>query len=93
MCLIAELAKQQKLEESAFAAKCVPVLAVLWPMPDRAIRTTLLKTSKYVMPLIPDAAFNKGMFDAMLAGFADSNAKYVLLCRFAVSFCLFSISF
>ena len=77
MVFIAELAKHNKIDESTFSTKCVSILAVLWPMPDRAIRTTLLKTSKYVMPLIPDIAFNKGMFDAMLAGFADSNAKYV----------------
>lgn len=53
----------------------LPVVVQLWSMSDRAIRTTLLKTLKSLVALTPAAFVNKSVFDPMLAGFADSNAK------------------
>jgi hypothetical protein len=44
-------------------------------MTDRTIRTALLSTLKHLADLFPAAMINKSVFDNMLAGFSDSNAK------------------
>ena len=75
LSLLAALAAQNKLDEQSYASKCLPVVVQLWSMSDRAIRTTLLKTLKSLIALTPGAFVNKSIFDPMLAGFADSNAK------------------
>ena len=75
LSLLAQLASQNKLDESNYASKCLPVIVQLWSMNDRAIRTTLLKTLKSLIALTPASFVNKSIFDPMLAGFADSNAK------------------
>lgn len=75
LSLLAQLASQNKLDESNYANKCLPVIIQLWSMNDRAIRTTLLKTLKSLIVLTPATFVNKNIFDPMLAGFADSNAK------------------
>jgi hypothetical protein len=77
LVLLSELARLNKIEETVFTLKCVPILCQLWPLSDRSVRTSLLKTTKHIVPLVPAAVFNKSMFESMLAGFADSNAKYV----------------
>ena len=35
----------------------------------------MLQTLKALVPFVPDAVVNKSIFDNVLAGFADSNAK------------------
>ena len=47
----------------------------LWSMTDRVVRTSLLDALKNMAPVIPAAAVNKHIFDNMVAGFSDSNAK------------------
>ena len=75
LSLLAALAAQGKLDEASYVMRCLPVVVQLWSMSDRAIRTTLLKTLKSLVALTPAAFVNKSVFDPMLAGFADSNAK------------------
>jgi len=75
MTLLAQLASQNKLDEPNYVSKCLPVIVQLWSMNDRAIRTTLLKTLKSLIAITPASAVNKSIFEPMLAGFADSNAK------------------
>ena len=75
MTLLAQLASQNKLDEPNYVSKCLPVVVQLWSMNDRAIRTTLLKTLKSLIGITPASHINKSIFEPMLAGFADSNAK------------------
>jgi SCY1-like protein 1 len=75
LSLLSELSRLQKIEEGIFSQKCVPVICSLWALSDRSIRTSLLKTCKHLVPLVPAPVFNKQIFESMLAGFSDSNAK------------------
>ena len=75
MKLLSTMASHDKLDESCYISRCLPVLEQLWSMNDRSIRTTLLKTLKSLIVLTPAIHINKSVFDPMLAGFADSNAK------------------
>lgn len=75
LTLLAQLATQNKLDETNYTNKCLPIIIQLWSLNDRAIRTTLLKTLKSLIVLTPASFVNKSIFDPMLAGFADSNAK------------------
>ncbi len=47
----------------------------LWSMTDRVVRTSLLDALKNMAPVIPASAVNKHIFENMVAGFSDSNAK------------------
>jgi SCY1-like protein 1 len=73
--LLAQLAVRAKVDEDSFASKCLPAVLQLWSMTDRAVRTALLGSLKQLITLTPASAVNKSIFDQMLAGFADSNAK------------------
>lgn len=88
--LLSQLSARGKIDEEHFTAKCLPGVLQLWTMTDRAVRTALLGTLKQIMPLIPASAVNKCIFDQLLAGFADSNAKLVSVVLYSVAFsCLF----
>ena len=39
------------------------------------IKNALLASLKQLAPLIPNAVVNKSIFDQLVAGFSDSNAK------------------
>lgn len=73
--LITTLAELGKLDESNYRSSCVNVFNDLWAMSDRTVRNSLLKSCKGLIPLTPKIIVNKNIFDAILAGFADSNAK------------------
>jgi hypothetical protein len=75
--LLAKLASLKKIDETVFQQDCVNVLSQLWTMTDRTIRTSLLSSLKPMSDLIPSAVVNRTIFENMLAGFSDSNAKYV----------------
>lgn len=75
--LLSKLASLDKLDPAVFRASWVPILVQLWGMSDRSVRTVMLQTLKALVPFVPDAVVNKSIFDNVLAGFADSNAKYV----------------
>ena len=79
LSLLSKLADNNKLDEASFGSKCLTVTIELWSMSDRSIRTALLQSCKNLVPFIPKEIVNKSIFDPMLAGFADSNAKYVFL--------------
>ena len=51
------------------------VIHQLWSMTDRVVRTSLLDALKNMAPVIPASAVNKHIFENMVAGFSDSNAK------------------
>lgn len=74
MSVLGELGK---LDEAVYQSKCLSIVNDLWAMSDRAVRTCLLKACKYLIPLTPVAVVSKNIFDAILAGFADTNSKYV----------------
>lgn len=77
--LLSDLAQLNKIDEASFVAKCLPVVIHLWGMSDRAVRTSLLKSLKNLVTFIPSSAVNKNIFEPLLAGFSDSNAKYLKL--------------
>jgi hypothetical protein len=70
-----ELAAKKKLEEASFCSLVLPAILQLWTMSDRLVRTALLQSLKALVHYTPAAAINKTIFDQILAGFADSNAK------------------
>lgn len=74
--LLTQLATSDKLDQSIFRQSCLPVLVQLWSMTDRTVRTVMLQSLKALIPFIPDAVINRTIFDHMMAGFSDSNAKY-----------------
>jgi len=73
--LLGKLASMKKLEEAMFQQECLTLVVSLWAMTDRTIRTALLTAIKHLSDLIPNAIVNKNMFDSIIAGFSDSNAK------------------
>eukprot|EP00428_Durinskia_dybowskii_P062733 CAMPEP_0170366082 /NCGR_PEP_ID=MMETSP0117_2-20130122/6235_1 /TAXON_ID=400756 /ORGANISM="Durinskia baltica, Strain CSIRO CS-38" /LENGTH=724 /DNA_ID=CAMNT_0010620661 /DNA_START=444 /DNA_END=2618 /DNA_ORIENTATION=- len=73
--MLSKLAAMDKLDSSAFQHSWVPILTQLWAMSDRSVRTVMLQSLKALVPFIPDATINRGVFDNILAGFSDSNAK------------------
>jgi hypothetical protein len=76
MSFLSRMAQTGRLDEAVFNASCVPVIASLWTMTDRTVRTALLNSLKPLSPLIPAPIVNKSIFDQLVAGFSDSNAKY-----------------
>ena len=77
MCLnlLSSLAINNKIDEEYYGKQCIAPVLVLWTMTDRTIRTALLGTLKCLVTLTPADIVNKNIFDPLLAGFADSNAK------------------
>ena len=77
MCLnlLATLAQNNKIDEEFYGKQCLGSVLVLWTMTDRTIRTALLGSLKSLVALTPADLVNKSIFDPLLAGFADSNAK------------------
>lgn len=73
--LLSKLATLNKLDEDIFRRSCVPILIQLWTMTDRAVRNAMLQSLKSFSGLIPTNIINKNIFDNILAGFSDSNAK------------------
>lgn len=73
--LLSTMAALGKLDEAIFRRSCVPIIVQLWPMTDRTVRTVLLQSLKNLAELIPGAVVNKAVFDNIVAGFSDSNAK------------------
>jgi len=77
---------KDKVEDANFNKLIVPPLIQLWALSDRIVRTSLLKTLKSLIKFISPDVVNKKVFDPMLAGFADTNAKYVFQINFVHSF-------
>ena len=73
--LLSKLGELKKLDESIFQQECISILVQLWTMTDRTIRTSMLASLKNLSELVPKEAVNKSIFDNVLAGFSDSNAK------------------
>lgn len=68
----------KKLTPEVYQKEFLGIVVQLWAMTDRTVRTTLLSSLKNMADFIPNSAINKQIFDNVLAGFTDSNAKYVL---------------
>ena len=75
MSILSRLADHKKIEEEHYCKQCVSSVLSLWTMTDRTIRTALLGSLKSMVVLTPADMVNKSIFDPLLAGFADSNAK------------------
>jgi hypothetical protein len=75
---LSKLGSLKKIDETVFQTECIGVLTQLWAMTDRTIRTALLSALKHLVELIPASVVNSSLFDNMIAGFSDSNAKYVV---------------
>lgn len=73
--MLSKLAAMGKLDPVVFRSSWVPILVQLWTMSDRSVRTVMLQSLKALIPYIPDAVVNRSIFDNVLAGFSDSNAK------------------
>lgn len=73
--LLAKLAGLKKIDDVVFQQDCLQVLVQLWTMTDRTVRTALLSSLKHLAELVPNTVVNRSLFDNMLAGFSDSNAK------------------
>jgi len=73
--LVSKMSQLGKLDEAQFVSGCLPPLLQLWATADRVVRTVLLESLRTLGPLIPAAAVNRHIFDNMVAGFSDSNAK------------------
>lgn len=88
MDLLSKLGSLKKIDEKVFQQECVNILTQLWAMTDRTIRTALLASVKNLVELVPATVINNSLFDNMIAGFSDSNAKYeIILCvDYCVSF-------
>mmetsp|Transcript_16884 Transcript_16884/g.25431 ORF Transcript_16884/g.25431 Transcript_16884/m.25431 type:complete len:751 (+) Transcript_16884:72-2324(+) len=73
--LLAGCAGANKVEEAPFLNTCLVPLQQLWMLSDRTIRTALLRSLKSLVHLLPRESVNKRIFDPLMGGFADSNAK------------------
>jgi SCY1-like protein 1 len=73
--LLSKLGSLKKIDEKVFQQECVNILTQLWAMTDRTIRTALLSSVKNLVELVPATVINNSLFDNMIAGFSDSNAK------------------
>lgn len=78
MGLLSELILAKKVDAASFASSCLDAYVPLWTMTDRVVRTELLKTLKALNEVLSADTVNKRIFDNMLTGFSDTNAKYVL---------------
>jgi len=59
MALLSALAAAGKLESFVFNETCLPVVAQLWGMSDRIVRTALLKNLEALAPFISESYVNK----------------------------------
>lgn len=75
MNLLSKMAATGRLDEQVFNTTCVSTIIQLWSMTDRTVRTALLASLKNLAPLIPNSVVNRSVFDQLVAGFSDSNAK------------------
>jgi SCY1-like protein 1 len=73
--LLAKYAELNKIDATAYEKHFANAMVDLWSMSDRAVRTCLLVSLRYLVALTPDTLVSKNIFDPMLAGFADSNPK------------------
>lgn len=73
--LLSNFVELGKIDAACFEKRFVDAFVALWSFSDRAVRTCLLVTLKNLITLMPDGVVSKHLFDPMLAGFADSNAK------------------
>jgi hypothetical protein len=72
---LSTFAALQKVEESAFQSVVLGPIVSLWGLSDRAIRMSLLASLKTTASLVPSDVVNKKIFDPLVGGFSDSNAK------------------
>lgn len=75
MEILSSVSEHGKVTESNFPTSAIDILGSAWSLSDRSIRNSLLKTCKHVVPMLSSTFVNKSIFDPMIAGFADSNAK------------------
>ena len=73
--MLSKLAAMNKLDSAIFKQAWVPILVQLWAMTDRTVRTVMLSSLKPLIPYIPDSVVNRSIFEHIMAGFSDSNAK------------------
>jgi hypothetical protein len=73
--LLSKMAAVNKVDAALYAASSVPMMVQLWAMADRSVRTCLLQSLKQLAPLTPEQTINRSIFDNLLSGFSDSNAK------------------
>lgn len=64
-----------KVEGGVFERLLLGSYVSIWGLSDRTLRTSLLGTLKAIAPLVPDDVVNKKIFDLLIGGFSDSNAK------------------
>ncbi len=75
LSLLSLLGNQNKIDTVNLTLQCGVVLTQLWTMSDRTVRGALLTSLKDISAYIHENLVNKYIFDQLLAGFADSNAK------------------
>ena len=75
LSLLSLLGTQSKIDTVNLTLQCGVVLTQLWTMSDRTVRGALLTSLKDISAHIHENLVNKYIFDQLLAGFADSNAK------------------
>ena len=75
LSLLSQLSQHGKITEDQYCKQCLASVLLLWMMTDRTVRTALLGTLKLLVALTPADTVNKNIFDPLLAGFSDSNAK------------------
>ena len=73
--MLGKLAAMNKLDPGVFKTSWVPILVQLWSMTDRTVRTVMLQNLKPLIAYIPETVVNKSIFEHIIAGFSDSNAK------------------
>jgi len=73
--VLVALEDSTKIDETNYSSKCPIAMQSLWGISDRAIRTSLLKSCKTLLPITPSIMVNKHIFEPMIAGFGDSNPK------------------
>jgi hypothetical protein len=75
--LLSKLANLKKVDKDLFQKKqdYLDTIVQLWGMTDRTIRSSLLVSMKELVELLPAATINKSIFDNIIMGFSDSNAK------------------
>lgn len=73
--LLVRFGEQNKVDNAIFESRCLRHIEKLWMFSDRAIRTSLLRSLKSILYLLPREVVNKKIFDPLLSGFSDSNSK------------------
>ena len=73
--LLSGLISANKVDQASFTSYCLDAYVPLWAMTDRVVRTELLKTLRAFTEVLSADTINKKIFDNMLTGFSDTNAK------------------